>query len=79
MIRKLKVGEVIRDGDFFTANNLTDGGKQFVAPHFIGQCAAYMSPIFREIPDRCKIIYKDGSETNWRADKFIEHWTNRPY
>jgi hypothetical protein len=48
MIRKLKVGEVIRDGDFFTANNLTDGGKQFVAPHFIGQCAAYVANIPRD-------------------------------
>jgi hypothetical protein len=61
MIRKLKVGEVIREGDFFTGTD-NPNDDRFHYSKYNGlkvDTDIAVSPIFREIPDHCSIKYKE--------------------
>lgn len=57
MIRKLKAGEVVREGDFYTGNDLPDGDRVSSTKSVVGMIVnlGMRFPIFREIPDEFKI------------------------
>jgi hypothetical protein len=64
MIRKLRVGEVIREGDFLTQYDTPESDRLIIPSDSLGdkvnQDDCDYSPIFREIPDNNTIIDHDG-------------------
>lgn len=59
MIRKLRLGEIIRGGDFATEDDSSNGVRSILANipfgNKVNQMDLFICPIYREIPDRLGI------------------------
>ncbi len=76
MIRQLKPGEIIKEGDFCTEDECSDGiripvhgqshGEKFNPDEFY--------QVFREIPDKLEVIDLHKFKILWTTNFFMENW-----
>lgn len=74
MIRKLKVGEIIREGDFYTAYGDPSGKRESIEPVWNGWIIQDNDmkdgQIFREIPDDYRTIDSYGQSLLFQVNDF---------